>query len=112
MSVTLAYLSLAVAILLGVAGQILFKSGANSAPNLAAQLLNPLTLVGLVVYGIAAVAYIRALSKIPVSIAFPSAASSYAVVAILAHFLWNEPLGWQQWAGIALIASGVTLILL
>jgi drug/metabolite transporter (DMT)-like permease len=37
-------------------------------------------------------------------------AASYAVVAVLAHFLWDEPLGWPQLAGIALIAGGVLLI--
>jgi drug/metabolite transporter (DMT)-like permease len=45
-----------------------------------------------------------------VSIAFPSVAASYAVVAVLAHVLWNEPLGWPQLAGIVLIGSGVLLI--
>jgi small multidrug resistance pump len=51
-----------------------------------------------------------ALKKIPVSIAFPSAAASYVVVVVLAHFLWDEPLGWSQMAGIVLIGSGVLLI--
>ena len=37
-------------------------------------------------------------------------AASYAVVAVLAHILWNEPLGWPQLAGIVLIGSGVLLI--
>ena len=51
-----------------------------------------------------------ALNRIPVSIAFPSVAASYAIVAVLAHFLWNEPLGWPQAGGIALIAGGILLI--
>jgi len=59
---------------------------------------------------VAALCYILALKKIPVSIAFPSVAASYAVVAVLAHLLWNEPLGWPQLAGIVLIGSGVLLI--
>jgi drug/metabolite transporter (DMT)-like permease len=45
-----------------------------------------------------------------VSIAFPSVAASYAVVAVVAHVLWNEPVGWPQLAGIVLIGSGVLLI--
>ena len=106
----LSYLSLAVAILLGIAGQIVLKSGAVGAPSLSAQLLNPLTVAGLVIYALAAIAYIVALNKIPVSIAFPSVAASYAIVAVLAHLLWNEPLGWPQWAGIALIGAGIVLI--
>lgn len=106
----LSYLSLAVAILLGIAGQIVLKTGALGSPSVTAQLLNPVTWGGLVIYGLAAIAYIVALNKIPVSIAFPSVAASYAVVAVLAHLLWNEPLGWPQWGGIALIGAGIVLI--
>jgi len=106
----LSYLSLAVAILLGIAGQIVLKSGAASASSVTGQLLNPLTWGGLVIYGFAAIAYVVALNKIPVSIAFPSVAASYAVVAVLAHLLWNEPLGLPQWGGIALIGAGIVLI--
>jgi len=106
----LSYMSLAVAILLGIVGQIVLKSGAVGAASLTAQLFNPLTFAGLVIYALAAIAYIVALNKIPVSIAFPSVAASYAIVAVLAHLLWNEPLGWPQWGGIALIGAGIVLI--
>jgi small multidrug resistance pump len=106
----LSYVSLAIAILLGIAGQIVLKSGAVGAASLTAQFFNPLTWAGLVIYGAAALAYIVALNKIPVSIAFPSVAASYAIVAVLAHLLWSEPLGWPQWGGIALIGAGIVLI--
>ena len=33
-----------------------------------------------------------------------------AVVAIIAHLLWNEPFGWPQFAGLVLIGSGILLI--
>ena len=69
-----------------------------------------MTLFGLVIYGFASLAYIAALNRIPVSIAFPSVAASYAIVAVLAHILWSEPLGWPQLGGIALIAGGILLI--
>jgi small multidrug resistance pump len=108
--VALFYLSLAVSILLGIAGQIILKSAAVGAPSLLAQLTSPLTIAGLAVYAAAATAYIVALNKIPVSIAFPSVAASYVIVAIIAHLLWNEPLGWAQWGGIVLIGAGITLI--
>ena len=106
----LSYISLAVAILLGIAGQIVLKGAAVGAPSLIAQLLSPLTVAGLAIYAAAAIAYVVALNRIPVSIAFPSVAASYVVVAALAHFLWNEPLGLPQWGGIVLIAAGVILI--
>jgi len=107
---SLYYTSLAAAIMLGIAGQIALKAAAEASPSITAQFLNPLTMIGLTVYIVAALCYILALKRIPVSVAFPSVAASYAVVAVLAHILWNEPLGWPQLAGIVLIGSGILLI--
>ncbi len=104
------YASLAVAVLLGVAGQVALKSGADGSATLADQFFNPLTAIGFAVYVLAALFYIVALKKIPVSIAFPSVSASYAIVAVLAHLLWAEPLGWRQIAGILLIGGGIIVI--
>jgi drug/metabolite transporter (DMT)-like permease len=108
--VAIYYVSLACAVLLGVAGQIALKSGALGSPTIAALFVNPLTILGFAIYVAAAVCYILALKKIPVSVAFPSVAASYAVVAVIAHLLWNEPFGWPQIAGLLLIGSGIALI--
>jgi len=108
--VTLYYAGLVAAILFGIAGQIALKAGAVGSSSLAAQFVNPLTLVGLAVYAVAALCYVVALKKIPVSVAFPSVAASYAIVAVIAHLLWNEPFGWPQIGGIALIGGGIVLI--
>ena len=74
------------------------------------QFLDPYTVVGLVVYGFGALFYIVAIKRIPVSIAFPSVSLSYIAVAVCAHYLWNEPLGWAQFGGIVLIGGGVLLL--
>jgi multidrug transporter EmrE-like cation transporter len=108
--VAIYYLSLASAILFGVAGQIALKSGATASQTLAAQFANPLTLIGFAIYVLAALFYIVALKKIPVSVAFPSVAASYAAVAIIAHLMWNEPFGWPQFGGLVLIGGGILLI--
>ena len=67
-------------------------------------------MIGFAIYSWRRSVYIVALKKIPVSVAFPSVAASYAVVAVLAHVLWNEPFGWPQIGGIVLIGGGVLLI--
>src|ERR1700742_3970306 len=103
------YGALAGAIITGIGGQTRLKVGA-SAENLIAQLLRPSTLVGLFLYGVAAFLYIIALRKLPLSVAFPSVSLSYAIVAVLGHWLFNEPFGWQQIAGIVLIMGGVALV--
>ncbi len=106
---TIYYVALGIGILAGIAGQMLLKQGAD-APTIVAQLLRPSTLCGLALYGSAAFLYIIALRKIPVSVAFPSVSLSYALVAILGHFLFGEPFGIKQIGGIALIMGGVALI--
>ena len=104
------YVSLAIAVILGVAGQIALKSAALSSPTVMAQFIHPMTMIGVAIYVFAAFCYIVALKKIPISVAFPSVAASYAVVAIVAHLLWNEPFGWPQLGGLVLISSGILLI--
>lgn len=104
------YICLAVSILLGIVGQIALKTAANSSATISAQFLDPLTIAGLAIYFVAALSYIIALKRIPLSLAFPSVSVSYAIVALLAHMLWDEPFGWPQIGGIALISSGVLLI--
>ena len=107
----ISYGALAAAILIGVAGQLLLKDGADrSAEGILAQFLNPFTIGGLAAYGLGAIFYIVAIKRIPVSIAFPSVALSYVLVAIAAHLLWQEALGWQQFAGIGLIAAGILVL--
>jgi small multidrug resistance pump len=106
---TVYYVALAIGILAGIAGQMLLKAGAD-APDFVSQMLRPSTLCGLALYGSAAFLYIIALRKIPVSVAFPSVSLSYAIVAVLGHFLFGEPFGIKQIGGIVLIMGGVVLI--
>jgi multidrug transporter EmrE-like cation transporter len=104
------YTSLVASILLGVAGQVALKAGAVDSATLWGQFLNPRTILGFGIYVIAALLYIVALKRIPVSIAYPSVAGSYIIVAVLAHLLWQEPFGWPQLAGLVLIGGGIFLI--
>ena len=106
---TVYYVALGISILAGIAGQMLLKAGAD-APDFFSQVLRPSTLAGLALYGAAAFLYIIALRKIPMSVAFPSVSLSYAIVAVLGHFLFGEPFGIKQIGGIVLITGGVVLI--
>jgi drug/metabolite transporter (DMT)-like permease len=91
-------------------GQLAIKSGAGRTGSFLQQCLDPFTILGLVAYALAAVGYMVAIRRIPVSVAFPSVSASYIVVAIVAHFLWNEPFGIRQLLAIVLIVSGVYLL--
>jgi small multidrug resistance pump len=106
---TVYYVALGISILAGIAGQMLLKAAAD-APDFVSQLMRPSTLAGLALYGSAAFLYMIALRKMPVSVAFPSVSLSYAIVAVLGHFLFGEPFGIKQIGGIVLIMGGVALI--
>lgn len=103
------YVALAIAIVMGVGGQLLLKAGAGG-ETLIQQFLAPQSIVGLGLYFGAAVFYMLALRKIPVSVAFPSVSLSYVLVALLAFWLYGEALTPSKLAGIALVCVGVILI--
>lgn len=66
---------------------------------------------GLVVYGLALVAYIWALSVFPVSVAHPViTAGGIALVSLTAILLFGESIGFMGVLGIVLVASGVAFI--
>ena len=68
------------------------------------------TLVGLCVYGSAAILYIVALRRIPMSVALPCTAISYVAAALIGHYAFAEPLGGAHIAAIGLISVGVALL--
>jgi small multidrug resistance pump len=92
-----------------MAGQALLKAGA-SAVDFMAQLVDWRTLLGLCLYGGAAVLYIVALRRIPMSRALPSTAISYVAAALIGHYAFGEPLGVAHMAAIALICGGVVVL--
>lgn len=104
------WLALGGAIMVSLVGQVLLKAGAGGPGGFLAQLFRPLTLVGLVLYGGAALLYIVALRRIPMSVALPCTAASYVAIALIGHLAFAEPLGAQKLAAIALIAAGVALL--
>lgn len=105
------YLALAASIFLGIGGQLVLKAGAQRAgEGILAQLLTPLSIAGLALYFVAAVAYMYALRRIPVSVAFPTVALSYPFVALIAYWTLGEQIGLYRSIGIVLIVAGVALV--
>ena len=100
---------LLVAIATSMVGQVLLKSGAQ-ADSILAQMLNWHTIIGFCFYGAAALLYIVALRRIPLSVALPTTALSYVVAAIVGHYVFGEPLGVMHMAGLSLIFGGVLML--
>ena len=104
------YAALVAGIVLGVAGQIALKLGAEGTKTIALQFFHPATIIGFFIYAGAAILYMIAIKKIPLSLAYPSVAVSYVIVGIAAHLMWNEPFGLPQIGGILLIGGGILLL--
>lgn len=108
------WIALAAAISTSLIGQVLLKSGAEGAVAAEGGFIHQLfrlpTMVGLVCYGGAALLYIVALRKIPMSVALPCTAASYVVIAIIGWAVFGESLGTAKIAAIALISAGVALL--
>ena len=108
-------------VLLNAAAQLLLKAGTNrvgefafSADNLvpvgAKLALSPFILGGLGCYVVSVVVWILALSRVPVSVAYPMLSIGYIVNAVAAWFLFGEALGAQKLVGIGFIVVGVWLV--
>jgi multidrug transporter EmrE-like cation transporter len=99
------------AIATSMAGQTLLKAG-SGAPDFIAQLFDWRTMLGLVLYGGAALLYIVALRRIAMSVALPFTAVSYVAAALIGHYGFGEPLTLQHLGAIALISAGVLMLAL
>lgn len=104
------YSALYFSVFLGAGGQLLLKWGTAHHERLIHLFIDPFLMLGLGCYFVAALFYIYALKEIPLSVAFPSVALSYLLVAYAAHLLFGEPLSSIKWFAMALILSGVFLL--
>lgn len=112
------YLLILISIALGAFAQIAMKLGSSQVAaggmSLAAQLLKYFTnipiLSGFVLYALSAVVWIFALSRVPLSIAYPMVALSYVLVVFLSWLLFHEPVSAMRILGLALIMVGVIII--
>lgn len=112
------WLALVGAVVVSVLGQTLLKMGAMpfkmgaTALNFGEQLFDWHTLAGLFFYALASPLYIVALRRIPLSVAMPFTAVSYALAAAIGRVVFGETLGAAQIDGIALIVAGVLMMTL
>ena len=108
-------------VLLNAAAQLLLKAGANRVGEFAFTLDNVLPvgarlatsapiLAGLGCYVVSVVVWILALSRVPVSVAYPMLSVGYVLNAVAAWMLFGESLGAQKLVGIAFIVAGVFLV--
>ena len=108
-------------VMLNAAAQILMKSGTNTIGHFEFSVANILPiglklatewhiLVALCCYALSVVIWILALSRVPVSIAFPMLSMAYVVNALAAYYLLGEPFSSTKLVSMGVIILGVIII--
>jgi multidrug transporter EmrE-like cation transporter len=106
----LSFFHISVAVVLGTAAQLFLKAGTNATPVGFALALEPRILAGVFCYAVSLIVWILALSKTPVSIAYPMVSLGFALNALLAWWLLGEDLAPLKLVGIGFIVVGVILV--
>lgn len=101
---------ISVAVVLGSAAQLFLKAGTNAAPVDLKLALDPRILAGIACYAVSLVVWILALSKTPVSVAYPMVSIGFALNALLAWWLLGEAVTPMRMLGIGVIIVGVFLV--
>ena len=110
-----------VGVMLNAAAQILMKAGTNAVGHFEFSMENVLPIglklatewhiaTALFCYALSVVVWILALSRVPVSIAFPMLSMAYVVNAVAAWYLLGEAFSLTKVAGIGVIILGVIII--
>lgn len=104
----------------GVAGQTAIKLGVSQpgAEDAAASLVglvgmivrSPLVMLGLVLYGVGALAWIAVLTKLDLSVAYPFLALNFVLVALTSRLVLGESVPLLRWLGIAVICVGILVV--
>lgn len=108
-------------VLLNAAAQLLLKAGTNAVGHFAFNAgnilpiglklaLQPYIVSGMACYAVSLVVWIMALSRVPVSIAYPMLSIGYVVNAFVAWQWFGEALAAQKLLGIGFIVIGVVLV--
>ncbi|MEW4983636.1 MAG: EamA family transporter [Cycloclasticus sp.] len=96
-------------------GQLLFKLASDSFPSvispgsLLSFAVNKYLLSALVIYGFATFLWVWALSKMPLSLAYPFMALAFIIVPILSYFALDEPLSISSLIGGCIIVAGLAI---
>ncbi len=108
-------------VLLNAAAQLLLKAGTNVVGHFEFHAENiipiglklafqPYIMGGMACYAISLVVWIMALSRVPVSIAYPMLSIGYVINAFIAWQWFGEALAAQKLLGIGFIVVGVFLV--
>ena len=109
------------AVALAATGQLMLKHGMQVATARAhgshgslviAAATTPWVLLGLVVFAVSAIAWLGALSRVPLNVAYPFNALGYIVILAASVVVLHERANLLTWAGSLLVVAGLVIVVL
>ncbi|MDI6736417.1 MAG: EamA family transporter [bacterium] len=111
------FLVVLICIGMGVAGQLLLKSGVMHSDtsqslltNYLEMLTNPLVIVGGLFYLASSCLWLLLLQRRHLSYIYPMVSLAYVLVVIASCFLFHEQVVLIRWIGVGIICIGVSLV--
>jgi multidrug transporter EmrE-like cation transporter len=109
------YILLVINVFIMASGQLFFKRSAdfiNANPNLRFPnyyIVNPWFYIAISLFVISTFVWTQALTKIPLSLAYPIVSSAYILTLFGASFFFHEHISFLSVLGVLLIMSGISL---
>jgi drug/metabolite transporter (DMT)-like permease len=109
------------AVALAARGQLMLKHGMQLATARArdshgslviAAATTPWVLLGLVIFAVSAIAWLGALSRVPLNVAYPFNALGYIVILAASVVVLHERANLLTWAGSLLVVAGLVIVVL
>src|SRR5215472_14962162 len=88
------------------------KAHASHGSLVIAAATTPWVLLGLVVFGVSAISWLAALSRVPLSVAYPFNALGYLVILTASILVLHERSSVLTWVGSLLVVSGLLIVVL
>jgi multidrug transporter EmrE-like cation transporter len=109
------------AVVSAATGQVMLKHGmqvasarvADAGGSLALRAAtSPWVLLGLVVFGVSAVAWLAALARVPLSVAYPFNSLGYVLILTASIVVLHERASVLTWVGTVMVVSGLVIVVL
>jgi len=117
MGTMIGWIALGIALVLNASANALLKAGSSAVRGditgntLVAAATNPYLMGGIVLFALNVLCYIFALSRLPLSLAYPAMViGGLFIVTTASVLIFGETLSYVQAAGLALIVLGVVLL--
>ncbi len=121
----LTFALLSATVMLDIIGQVCFKLGVGHDDGSVVQaddrlgvrgflhslVGSPLIIAGVAVYVVEFVVWFAAVSRAPLSVAFPFNALAYCGVVLASRYVLHETVSTRRWLGTLAIATGVFMVL-